>query len=103
MQEQPEQFKELISKFVALIPGIFIGVATKLSKLNKDKALTLRAAIYYTLVAFSTGIVVYYILIHFGYSAWVVPAMLLCGRFGDEVLAFLWKWIKASIQTIVKK
>lgn len=103
MQEQPEQFKELVSKLVLLIPGIVIGIATKLSKLNKDRKLTWRDGIYYTCVAFSTGIVVYFILINTGNVKWTLPAMLICGRFGDEILVFIWRWIKAAIQTLLKK
>jgi hypothetical protein len=102
MQEGHEEFKELIYKLAIYVPGVILGLAAKLSRINRGKKLTVREALFQTAVAFSTAWVVWFLLEYFGYQRLSAPAAVVCGRFGDEIMIFVWKYIKLSIENVVK-
>lgn len=102
MQEGHEEFKELIYKLAIYVPGVILGLAAKLSRINRGKKLTVREALFQTAVAFSTAWVVWFLLEYFGYQRLSAPAAVVCGRFGDEIMIFIWKYIKLSIENVVK-
>lgn len=101
MQEGQNEFKELIYKAAIFFPGVVLGLSAKLSKLNRNKKLTIREAIFQTAVAFSTAYVVWFILNILGLDEWKAPAMVLCGRFGDEIMIWLWKYARISIEVFL--
>jgi hypothetical protein len=101
MQENQE-IRDLIYKLAIYIPGVILGLAAKLSRINRDKKLTIREAIFQTAVAFSTAWIVWFILQYFGYQKLAAPAAVICGRFGDEIMIFIWKYIKISIANVLK-
>ena len=102
MQEGHEEFKELIYKLAIYVPGVILGLAAKLSRINRGKKLTVREALFQTAVAFSTAWIVWFLLEYFGYQRLSAPAAVVCGRFGDEIMIFIWKYIKLSIENVVK-
>lgn len=102
MQEGNEEFKELIYKLAIYVPGVILGLAAKLSRINRGKKLTVKEALFQTAVAFSTAWVVWFMLEYFGYQRLSAPAAVVCGRFGDEIMIFIWKYIKLSIENILK-
>jgi hypothetical protein len=102
MQEGTDEFKELIYKIAIYVPGVIIGLAAKLSRINRNKKLTMREALFQTAVAFSTAWVVWFLLEYAGYSKLSAPAAVVCGRFGDEIMIFIWKYIKMSLENITK-
>lgn len=102
MQEGNEEFKELIYKLGIYVPGVILGLAAKLSRINRGKKLTVKEALFQTAVAFSTAWVVWFMLEYFGYQRLSAPAAVVCGRFGDEIMIFIWKYIKLSIENVVK-
>lgn len=102
MQEGNEEFKELIYKLAIYVPGVILGLAAKLSRINRGKKLTVKEALFQTAVAFSTAWVVWFMLEYFGYQRLSAPAAVVCGRFGDEIMIFIWKYIKLSIENVVK-
>jgi hypothetical protein len=98
MQENHEELKELIYKIAVYVPGVILGLAAKLSRINRGKRLTVKEALFQTTVAFSTAWVVWFLLEYFGYQKLSAPAAVVCGRFGDEMMIFIWKYIKLSAQ-----
>ena len=102
MQEGHEEFKELIYKLAIYVPGVILGLAAKLIRINRGKKLTVREALFQTAVAFSTAWIVWFLLEYFGYQRLSAPAAVVCGRFGDEIMIFIWKYIKLSIENVVK-
>lgn len=102
MQEGHEEFKELIYKLAVYVPGVILGLAAKLSRINRGKKLTVKEALFQTAVAFSTAWVVWFLLEYCGYQKLSAPAAVVCGRFGDEIMIFLWKYIRMSIENLLK-
>jgi len=102
MQEGHEEFKELIYKLAIYVPGVFLGLAAKLSRINRGRKLTMKEALFQTAVAFSTAWTVWFILEYLGYQRLSAPAAVVCGRFGDEIMMFIWKYVKLSIENISK-
>lgn len=102
MQEGKEEFTELIYKIAIYIPGVILGLVAKLSRINRSKKLTVREAIYQTALAFSTAWVVWFLFEYWGYQKLSAPAAVVCGRFGDEIMIFIWKYIKMSIDNFTK-
>lgn len=98
MQEHHEDFKELIYKLAFFFPGVILGLAAKLSRINKAGKLTLKELILQTCIAFSTAWAAYFILEYLGANEKLcAAASVLCGRFGDEIMLFLWKYAKMSM------
>jgi hypothetical protein len=102
MQEGHEEFKELIYKLAVYVPGVILGLAAKLSRINRGKKLTVKEALFQTAVAFSTAWIVWFLLEYFGYQRLSAPAAVVCGRFGDEIMIFIWKYIRLSIENVLK-
>lgn len=101
MQENQE-LKDVIYKLAIYVPGVILGLTAKLSRINRDKKLTIREAIFQTAVAFSTAWIVWFILQYAGYEKLAAPAAVVCGRFGDEIMIWIWKYIRNSIENILK-
>lgn len=101
MQEGTNELKELLYKAAIFIPGVVLGLSAKLSKLNRSKRLTIREAIFQTTVAYSTACIVYFILKATNRQEWTVPAMVICGRFGDEIMMWIWKYLRISIEVFL--
>lgn len=102
MQEGTDEFKELIYKIAIYVPGVIIGLAAKLSRINRSKKLTMKEALFQTAVAFSTAWVVWFLLEYWGFTKLSAPAAVICGRFGDEIMIFIWGYIRLSIKNLLK-
>ena len=102
MQENHEELRELIYKMEVYVPGVILGLAAKLSRINRGKKLTVKEALFQTTVAFSTAWIVWFMLEYFGYQKLSAPAAVVCGRFGDEIMIFIWKYIRLSIENVLK-
>ena len=102
MQEKSEGVIETLYKMIALAPGVILGLSAKLSKLNRDRKLNLREGIYHATVALSSASVIYFVLKHYHYESWAWPAGVICGRYGDEMIIFIWRWTKITVQTFLK-
>lgn len=102
MQEGHEEVSEIMYKLAIYIPGVIVGLAAKLSRINRGKKLTVKEAVFQTTVAFSTAWLVWFALEYMGYQKLSAPAAVVCGRFGDEIMIFIWKYIRLSIENILK-
>lgn len=102
MQEGHEEFKEVIYKLAIYVPGVILGLAAKLSRINRGRKLTAKEAFFQTAVAFSTAWIVWFLLEYLGYQRLSAPAAVVCGRFGDEIMIFIWKYIKLSVENLLK-
>lgn len=102
MQENANDLKELIYKALIFVPGIIIGLSAKLSKLNRDQKLNWPEALFQTAMAISTAYIAWYILDITGHSKLKAPAMVVCGRFGDEIMLWLWRYIRLTLNSIIK-
>ncbi len=102
MQEAHDELRQLIYKLLIYVPGVILGLSAKLSKINKSRKLTWKEAIYQTALAFSTAWFVWFTLEYTGHNNWAAPAAVICGRFGDEILVFIWRYIKSSLENINK-
>lgn len=103
MQPENEQLRELLLKAIVFVPGVVLGLVAKLSKINREKKLTVKETIYQTSVALSSAWIVYAVLQKYGLYDWSAPASVICGRFGDELLVWLWRMGKNLIQASIKQ
>jgi len=102
MQEGSE-LKELIYKLAIYVPGVILGLSAKLSKLNKARKITWAEAIFQTAVALCTAWIAWFLLDYSGYEKLRAPAAVVCGRFGDEIMIWIWGYLKMSANTIFKQ
>lgn len=102
MAAEQEGLKELMYKLAIYVPGVMLGLAAKLSRINRDKKLTFREAIFQTMVAFSTAWMVWFALEYLGYPRLSAPAAVVCGRFGDEIMIWVWKYVRMIVENFLK-
>lgn len=103
MQEKTEGLAELLYKLIIYVPGIILGLSAKLTRINRDGKLTWREGIFQTSVAFSAAYIILSVLEYKGVNMKIAcAAAVVCGRFGDEILIWVWKYIKLMAQSIQK-
>lgn len=102
MQEANEDIRDLLYKMAVYIPGVILGLSAKLSRLNRERKLTWREGIFQTAVAFSSAWVIWFALEYLGYQKLSAPAAVVCGRFGDEIMIWVWKYTKLMISSTLK-
>lgn len=102
MAQIEEGFKDLIYKLAIYVPGVIIGLSAKLSKINRSKKLTWKEAIFQTSVAFSAAWIAWFLLDpHYPHLS--APASVVCGRFGDEIVMWVWNFIKKMGRTALEQ
>lgn len=60
-------------------------------------------AIYRTCVALMTAWIAWFVFEIRGWGQWAPAAAAICGRFGDEILIWIWKIIVIAVENIIKK
>jgi len=80
-----------LTKLIVYIVGVTLGVGAKLAIMHKEKSITWKDVIVNSVVAFAAAYLTWQVLYTAGYPQMANVCSVICGRFADDTLKFVWK------------